>query len=132
MPEGASDFWLYEDGWLSKQRRYWTFECRSREECLRAVEGLGGVLPKELSPWQPSHYAAIMEGPAYYSRDAEPSRKLRLNPWDVRGIKNGLVYESIVGDRDLYYYAVDLERNRVYHACEDGCFHGDLYDPTRK
>jgi hypothetical protein len=131
-PESASNFWLYRNGWLSKQRFYWTFECRSREECLKAVESIGGVRPKELSPWQPSRYAAIMEGPAYESRNAEPSRKLRLNPWDVRGIKNGLVYESVVSDRDLYYYAIDLDRNRVFHASEIGCFHGDQYDPTRK
>jgi len=132
MPESASNFWLYENGWISKSRTYWTFDCRSREECLKAVESLGGLQLNELSPWQPSRYAAIMEGPAFDSRNVEPSRKLRPNPWDVRGIKNGLVYELVVRDYHLYYYAIDLDRSRVYHASEFGCFRGDEYDPTRK
>jgi hypothetical protein len=132
MPGSASNFWLYEDGWLSKTRTYWMFDCGSREECLKAVESLGGLRQEELSPWQPSRYAAIMEGPAFYSKNVEePSRKLRANPWDVRGIRNGLVHE-LVTDRDLYYYAIDLDRCRVFYLCEFRCFHRDEYEPTRK
>jgi hypothetical protein len=131
LPESASNFWLYEVGWLSKTRTYWMFDCGSREECLRAVESLGGLRQKELSPWQPSRYAVIMDGPAFYSRNVEPTRKLRANPWDVRGIKNGLAHE-LVTDRDLYYYAIDLDRCRVFYLCEFRCFHRDEYEPTRK
>jgi hypothetical protein len=131
MPESASNFWLYEDGWLSKRSTFWMFDCGSREDCLKAVEILGGLGPKELSPWQPSRYAVIMEGPAFYSRNVEPSLKLRTNPWDVRGIRNGLVHE-LVTDRDLYYYAIDFDRCRVFYLCEFRCFHRDEYEPTRK
>jgi len=73
-----------------------------------------------------------MEGPAFYSRDVEPSKKLRGNLWDVRGIKNGLVYELVIRDRDLYYYAIDLDRNRVYHLFQFGCFRGEEYRPIDK
>ena len=46
MPESASNFWLYEDGWLSKTSTYWMFDCGSREECFKAVESLGGLRQK--------------------------------------------------------------------------------------
>ncbi len=61
-----------------------------------------------------------MQGPAFFSTDSEPSTRLRAIPWDVRGIKNGLVYEKVRGDDLLIYYAIDLDRSRVYHVMESG------------
>jgi hypothetical protein len=132
MPESATNFWFYENGFLSKSRTYSTFECGSREDCLKAVESLGGLQRSELSTWQPSHYEAIMKGPGFHLRDLEPGRKLRANPWDVREIKEGLVYELVIPDFSLYYYAIDLDRKRVFYACEFGCFRGEEYQPTGK
>jgi hypothetical protein len=40
MLASASNFWVYEDGSLSRSRTYWTINCGSYEECLRAVESL--------------------------------------------------------------------------------------------
>ena len=132
IPASASSFWFYEDSWLSKSSTFWVFDCGSREDCLAAVERLGGleIQRDKLSPWQPSRYAVIMEGPA--SKRVEPNKKLRGSPWDVRGIRNGLVYELVIRDRDLYYYAIDLDRNRVYHLSEIGCFRGEEYRPIDK
>ncbi len=130
VPASASNFWLYESGSFSGSSTYWTFDCGSQGDCLKAVENLGGLRRDELSPWQPSRYAVIMEGPAFYSRRADTSKKLRANPWDVRGIKDGLLYELAVRDDNLYYYAIDLDRNRVYHACELGGFPAKEYQPT--
>jgi hypothetical protein len=91
MPASASNFWLYEGESRYGWRIYWIIDCGGRGECLEAVESLGGLRRNDLSRWQPSRYAVIMEGPAFYSSYVEPSRKLRAYPWDLRGIKNGLV-----------------------------------------
>ena len=80
LPASASNFWLYEDGSFSGSGAYWMFHCGSREECLKAVESLGGLRRNDLSPWQPSRYAVIMHGPAFYSGNAEPSKKLPRQP----------------------------------------------------
>ena len=50
MPPSASNFWLYEDGSFSGWGAYWMFHCGSREECLKAVEGLTGLRRNDLSP----------------------------------------------------------------------------------
>ncbi len=132
LPASASNFWVYEDGSFSGSRTYWTFNCGSDEECLKAVESLGGLRRSDLSPWQPSRYAVIMHGPAFYSTNAAPSKKLRANPWDVRGITNGLFYQKVIRDDGLLYYAIDFDRSRVYHLREFGGFSDDEYQPTGK
>jgi hypothetical protein len=131
MPASANNFWLYDGGNFNGSITYWTFDCANREECLKAVESLGSLRPKDLKSWKPSGYAVVMKGPAFYSRDDAPNKKLRSNPWDVRGIKNGLVYEGVRGDHDsMTYFAIDLDRNRVYHHYESGGFSPEEYEPN--
>ena len=70
-----------------------------------------------------------MEGPVFFARNLEPSKKLRTYPWEVFAIKNGLVYENLVCDTDMHYCAIDLDRNRVYYVSEMGGFCDDAYPP---
>jgi hypothetical protein len=131
LPATADDFWLYDGGNFGGTITYCTFRCSDRADCLKAVEYLGGVREQDLKPWIPSRYAVVMEGPAFYSRTRAPTEKLRSNPWDVRGIKNGLVYEHVRGDQDsMVYCAIDLDRNRVYYVHESGGFPDDEYGPV--
>ncbi|WP_406694884.1 hypothetical protein V5E97_27960 [Singulisphaera sp. Ch08] len=130
IPASATDFWLYDGGSFNGSITYWVFQCGSREDCLKAVEYLGGLRPDDLKPWEPSRYAVVMEGLDFYSKAATLNPRILGTPWDVRGIKNGLVYEQVQGDhRSMVYYAIDHDRNRVYYHYESGGFPRDEYRP---
>lgn len=130
IPESASDFWSYEGGNFGGSIIYWTFQCGDREDCLKAVERLGGLRPEELEPWGPSRYAVVMEGPDFYARPETTGKALLKHPWDVRGIEHGLKYERVQGDhRSMVYWAIDLDRNRLYYHYESGGFPADVYSP---
>jgi hypothetical protein len=132
VPASANNFWLYEDGTFNGSITYWVFRCGSREDCLKAVKYLGRVSSAELKPWQPSRYAVVMEGPDFYSRFSRSTKRIRDNPWDVRTIEHGLVYEDVVKDcRWMVYFAVDLDRNLVYYHRETGGFPRDRYVSPR-
>jgi hypothetical protein len=118
LPDSATNFWFYESGGFNRSLEFGVLDCGNREDCLRAVECLGAIRRDELTPWEPSPRAVVMEGPGFYSRDAAPNKKLRGNPWYVPAIKNGLLCERNPHDRYLAYFAIDLDRNRVY--CYEG------------
>ena len=129
LPASAKDFWVYEGGSFGGCVDYWTFTCGSREDCLKAVEYLGNIRLSDLKDWKPSQYAVVMEGSGYYSRTLKTLKKLRSNPWDVRGIKNGLIYESVWGGHEnMDYFAIDFDINRVFYHHESGGFPADEYD----
>jgi hypothetical protein len=66
-----------------------------------------------------------MDGPDSYFD------KLRGSTWDVKGIKDGAVSESVdeTGRRNMTYNAIDFDRNRLYFQSEGGGFEDDVYDP---
>jgi hypothetical protein len=131
LPASAKDFWFYHNGFLSKSSEYCKFTCGSRDDCLKAVEAVGGVSPADLKPWKLSKYVAVMEGTAYRFRGSPASPKLHGNPWDVRGIKNGVVYEHAqLGWRhdEMKYRAIDFDTNRVF-CYDDSAFSTDEYRP---
>lgn len=131
LPASAKNFWLFAGGTFNGSITYWTFDCDNREDCMRAVGYLGDLRPVDFKPWAPSRYAVVMGGLDYYSTFENPRNKRpRSHPWDVRGIKNGLVYERVEGDhRRMVYYAIDFDRNRVYYHYESGGFPPDEYRP---
>ncbi len=127
LPASATDFWVYEGGSFNGSIEYSVFQCGNREDCLKAVEILGGARVGDPKPWESSRYAVVMEGPEYYWKDywkeRPASKRFRSNPWEVRAIKNGLVYEAVFGDHErMEYFAIDLDRNRVYFHHESGGF----------
>lgn len=130
LPASARGFWLYDGGTFNGSITYWVFECDSREDCLKAVEYLGGLRRDEFKPWAPSRYAVVMEGLDFYSKEAiSRAVPLRSSPWDVRAIEDGVAYEQVHEDRWLNYYAIDFDTNRVYYHHESGGFPTDLYRP---
>ncbi len=135
LPSSAKDFWFCRSGFLGKSREYLTFTCGSRDDCLKAVEFLGGILPADLKPWKPSKYAVVMEGPVRDSKKRPTRSKRRGNPWDVRGIKHGVAYEDTSVDHGnsradwMHFYAIDFDANRVFYHHESGGFSTNEYDP---
>jgi hypothetical protein len=133
LPASANNFWYYRNGTFNGSIVYWVFECGSKQDCLKAVERLDGPKPAAFKPWEPSRYAVVMEGVDFYARSCRWDKTLRDNPWNVRDIQDGVVYEEVIGDhRSMVYYAVDFKRNRVYHHFESGGFPADEYQPLDK
>jgi hypothetical protein len=130
IPTSAHNFWLYEFANWNGRVTYWVFDCGSREDCIKALQCTGTIRRGDLKPWKPSHYAVAMEGPAFYSTHILYSKPLSKSPWDVRRIENGLVYEQVLGENDtMTYFAIDLDRNRVFCHEERGGFPPDRYRP---
>jgi len=123
LPVSAKKFYAYDGGSFNGSMTYWAFDCDSRQDCLSALENLTGIQESELTHWVPSQYAVVMQGPSYYATE------LSSTDWKVASITKGLVYERVEGDRQMYYYAVDLDRNRVYFHRESGGFPTDRYRP---
>ena len=129
FPASAKDFWIYDGGNFNGSIRYGMFDCGSREDCLQAVEFLHGLGPDELKPWTPSRYAVVMEGLGFYSMKW-PIKPRNGHVWDVRRIKDGVVYERADDEqRRMVYYAIDFDRNRVFYHYESGGFPTDEYRP---
>jgi hypothetical protein len=130
FPASAEDFWIYDGGTFNGSIRYGLFDCDGREDCFQAVEFLAGLRPDQFMPWAPSRYAVVMEGLDFYARGATNRIPLKSNPWDVRGIEDGVVFESADDEhRRMDYYAIDFARNRVYYHYESGGFPPDEYRP---
>jgi hypothetical protein len=124
LPGSARDFYIFDGGNFGGSIIYMSFDCGSREDCWASVACLGGPGPAEFKPWAESHYAVVMEGPGFYHQP------LRRDPWNVRGITNGAVYERVDGDhRSMHYYAIDFDRDRVYYHRESGGFPPEPYRP---
>lgn len=136
FPASARNFWMFDGGSFNGSIRYWMFDCDNLEDCLKAIRYLGDIKAEELKPWEPSRYAVVMEGLDFYSRNHR-WKKLIANPWDVRGIKNGVVYER-TSERSsesnryqrMVYFAIDFEKYRIYHHYESGGFPPDQYRPS--
>lgn len=123
-PEDLQNAYSWDGGSVFGSIRYQSFECRDRESCLLAYEQWSGLSRQSLLPWKPSEYAVIMEGPAFYHEDR------RTNLWSVSTIRNGLMYEQVTGgDRRMDYFAIDLDKNRVFHHYESGGFPTDRWNP---
>jgi hypothetical protein len=130
LPASANGFWFYDGGTFNGAILSWLFDCGRREDCPKAVGYLDGLRPNGMKPWVPLRYAVVMESPGFYSKNVPASKRLRSNPWDVRAIKNGLVYERADRDhRQMVYYTIDLDRNRVFYHCESGGFPANEYRP---
>lgn len=124
LPESARNFYFDEGSTFNGSVVYWSFECDSREECLRAVGFLTGIPREELKPWKPSRYAVVMNGPGFYDE------KDRTELWDVRNTKNGLIYEYVQEpNQRMHYCGIDFDRKRVYYHYESGGFPPDEYKP---
>jgi hypothetical protein len=122
LPHSANHFYLYDGGTFNGSIVYVSFDCANREDCWTAVEALGSPDHLKFKTWSQSHFAVVMDGPGFYHSE------LKDDPWDVRGIEDGVVYEETDADhRRMTYYAIDYNRKRVYYHRESGGFPADSY-----
>ncbi len=131
LPMTAHGLYAMNGGNWSGSITYWAFSCATVEECWAVIESERFPLRASFQPWKPSKYAVVMQGPAFYGND----EKTPL--WDVNGIRNGAVYETVekyndgVGCRRMTYWAIDFDRRRVYYHSESGGFPCDQADSPR-
>ncbi len=122
LPDSARNFYLFDGGTFNGSITYVAFDCGGADDCFAAIEALSGPEKAELKAWTPSQYAVVMNGPGFYSK------KLDADPWNVRDITHGVMYEKVTGNHHhMTYFAIDLDRNRVYYHYESGGFPSDAY-----
>ena len=115
LPPSATNFYLFDGGTFAGCITYWSFDCSSSADCWAAIRGLRGPEKSKFQDWKPSRFSVVMQGPGFYFR------QLATPLWDVNGIKHGAVYEYVKEhDGWLEYYAVDLDKLRVYYHHESG------------
>ena len=115
IPESASDFYHWDEGFLSDHTTYWSFTCASLEDCKLAAA------PKhssdELLDWEQPEYDFILKGPGYFG-DKRGTDEWDTDKWDVTQIERGLFALDIRYDEktvsELHYTAIDLDTLRFY------------------
>ena len=131
LPDSASNFYLFDGGSFNGSITYVAFDCSNVDDCWEAIESFNGPGRADFRRWTPSQYAVVMQGPGFYHT------QLKGDPWSVRDIRNGMVYEKVTRDRDpkayypsrMEYFAIDLDKKRVYYHHECGGFPPDLTHP---
>lgn len=125
--EVAKSFYFCESGSFNGSIVYYTIDFDEKDKCLDALEALSGMDRGKLASWKPSGYAVVMDGPLFYWKNLENV------PWDLWSVTKGLVYENVRGEHQvLDYYAVDLDRNRLYCHHESGGFPALAASPPAK
>lgn len=106
--DAAKNWYFCEGGSFNGSIVYYMIEFASGDACLDAFERLSGKSHDELSPWKPSKFAVVMDGPNFYWPE------LANVPWDLWSVTRGFAFESMRGEhQSLDYYAVDLDKNRL-------------------
>lgn len=55
--------------------------------------------------------------------------QFKTDLWDVSTIKHGIFFEEAQEDRNMSFWAIDLDRNRLYYHSEVGGFPADRDEP---
>lgn len=121
----AKDCYLFDGGSFSGTIKYWSCTLPTKEKCFEAMRDASNWTPtaEQLKPWGHSDYRVVMDGPGFY----HPSYNTEL--WNVNSIKTGIFYEEADRDRWMSFWAIDLDRNRLYYHYESGGFPADRYKP---
>ncbi len=123
----AKEYYLCESGNFNGSIVYYRIDFENFKGCLDAFEQLSGMDRGSLTPWRPSEFAVVMDGPRFYWEN------LGNAPWDLWSVTRGLVYENMRGEhQSLEYYALDLDKNRLYCHRESGGFPARVASPPLK
>lgn len=109
IPVGASDFYYWDEGWLSDHTTYWSFTCASVEDCKRAASPEHSS--DDFAAWQLPQYSFIVKGPAYFGN------KYHTDKWDLKQIQKGtsaLYIRYNERASEMQYTAIDYDTLRVY------------------
>ena len=118
IPKSASDFYFWDEGFLSDHTTYWSFKCETLSDCklaaapVRSFFHSGPVLTDDdFRDWTIPDYDFIVSGPGYFGGEHSSEK------WDVSGIRHGtsairIYYDS--RDSELQFSAIDYDALRVY------------------
>ena len=108
IPASASDFYHWDQGFLSDHTTYWSFTCDSIEDCRLAA--LSVHRRHALKEWTLPEYDFIRLGPAHFSKSSTAKE------WDPGQIRTGVSALSInyARNSELNYTAIDHDTLRVY------------------
>ena len=121
----ATDCYLWDGGTFNGTIKYWACTLPSKEKCLEAMRDSDSDPPaiEEMKPWGHSDYLVVMNGPGFYNAH------YKTELWDVTTIQRGVYFERAETDRWMTFWAIDLDRNRLYYHRESGGFPADRYEP---
>ena len=69
-----------------------------------------------MKSWGHSVYLVVTDGPAHYRSH------YNTDLWDVNTIERGIFIEEAQEGRRFSFWAIDLDRNRLYYHYESGGF----------
>ena len=119
LPASISDLWVFENGTFGGMIYYVSFRCETVEDCWRAVRAFGAPEKSEFAKGIQSNFAVNRHGPSFYFRDFQHPQ------WDISKIRKSVFYEWNRDDRVMDFWAIDLQRLRVYFHHESGGFPDD-------
>ena len=119
LPASISDLWVYDGGTFNGMIYYVSFKCETLEDCWMAVHAFGAPEKTEFTNGVVTKYAVIRHGPSFYSKGFQHPQ------WDIPDIENGVCHERNQGDRNMDFWAIDLDRLRMYFHHESGGFPDD-------
>lgn len=106
LPASASDFYYWDQGFLSDHTTFWSFRCPTEEECRAASHSI------ELKDWVTPSFVFIQKGPEYFGG------QYKTEKWDLSTIKNGCFALDVDYQDERYsllqFTAIDYETQRVY------------------
>jgi CRISPR/Cas system CMR-associated protein Cmr5 small subunit len=118
IPKTATDFYYWDQGFLSDHTTYWSFTCKTISDCNRAASPVlssfhsGAVLTDaSFREWKIPEFDFIRSGPEYFGK------KYFSDKWDLSRIRHGtsavkIHYDS--RDSELQFSAIDYDSLRVY------------------
>lgn len=107
ISKSATDFYYWDEGFLSDHTTYWSFRCRSIQECRDASHSFDA-----LQDWVQPSFPFIMQGPAYFGKKHETDR------WSLESIQRGGFVLDLDYHKERYsllqFTAIDYDTLRVY------------------
>ena len=124
LPDSIVDAWVFDGGSFNGMIYYVSFKCDSTEGCWAALDAFGAPDESEFADGVETRFAVNKYGPSFYWQGFE-------NPkWNVASITNGVFCERSRDDRNMDFWAIDLDESRVYFHHESGGFPDD--PPTKR
>jgi hypothetical protein len=124
--DGCDGFYLLDVDGIGGSVQYFAMDYESEEQCWAILEAMQFVDRDDFSSWSPPKYAVIMDGPGHFG----PEYATGL--WDVANIGRGLAKEANIRDEHLEYFAIDLDRKRLYAALWFGGFPSEETSASRQ
>ena len=122
LSESACDFWVFDGGTFNGSIFYSSFRCQSIDDCWKALNALGAPEQTSFIPNVKTKFAVNLHGPKFYWP------KLETPCWNLAVVTNGMSCERNHEDRQLEFWAVDLDKKRVFYHRESGGFSTDPPD----